>query len=303
MMKAVIAGGTGFVGKELTNELIRHGYDVTILTRNPENKKEEDRLHYVKWLADGAEPEAVLEGTDVFINLAGESINSGRWTEERKQRILNSRITATREMVRIVKALKQKPKVFINASAIGIYPSSDLDTFTESSNAAGSGFLSQVVNIWEREAIEADKAGIRTVLARFGVVLGTEEGALPRMALPYKIGAGGKLGSGRQWVSWIHVWDVARAIRFAAEHEAIEGPMNITAPNPARMNDLGKTLAKVLGRPHWLFVPEPMLKLTLGEMSTVVLDSQRVLPAKLTQAGFVFQFPLLRGALSDLYSS
>ncbi|MCM3789079.1 TIGR01777 family oxidoreductase [Domibacillus indicus] len=302
-MKAVIAGGTGFVGKELTNELIRHGYDVTILTRNSENKKEEDRLHYVKWLADGTEPEAALEGTDVFINLAGESINSGRWTEERKQRILNSRITATREMVRIMKALKQKPKVFINASAVGIYPSSDMDTFTESSNAAGSGFLSQVVNIWEREAIEADKAGIRTVLARFGVVLGTEEGALPRMALPYKIGAGGKIGSGRQWVSWIHVWDVARAIRFAAEHEAIEGPMNITAPNPVRMNDLGKTLAKVLGRPHWLFVPEPALKLTLGEMSTVVLDGQRVLPAKLTQAGFIFQFPLLRGALNDLYSS
>ncbi|WNS80151.1 TIGR01777 family oxidoreductase [Domibacillus sp. DTU_2020_1001157_1_SI_ALB_TIR_016] len=300
-MKTVIAGGTGFVGKELTNELIRHGYDVTILTRNPENKKEEDCLHYVKWLADGAEPEAVLEGTDVFINLAGESINSRRWTEERKQRILNSRITATREMVRIMKALKQKPKVFINASAVGIYPSSDMDTFTESSNAAGSGFLSQVVNIWEREAIEADKAGIRTVLARFGVVLGTEEGALPRMALPYKIGAGGKLGSGQQWVSWIHVWDVARAIRFAAEHEAIEGPMNITAPNPVRMNDLGKTLAKVLGRPHWLFVPEPALKLTLGEMSTVVLDGQRVLPDKLTQAGFVFQFPLLRGALNDLY--
>ncbi|WP_050181718.1 TIGR01777 family oxidoreductase [Domibacillus robiginosus] len=300
-MKAVIAGGTGFVGKELTNELIRHGYDVTILTRNPGNKKEEEHLHYVKWLVDGANPEAALEGTDVFINLAGESINSGRWTEERKKRILNSRITATREMIRIMKTLKQKPAAFINASAIGIYPVSDTDIFTESSNVAGSGFLSHVVNRWEREAIEADKAGIRTVLARFGVVLGTEDGALPRMAAPYKIGAGGKIGSGRQWMSWIHVWDVARAIRFAAEHETIEGPMNVVAPTPVRMNDLGKTLSKVLGRPHWLLVPESVLKMALGEMSTVVLDGQRVLPQKLTNAGFVFQFPLIRGALNDLY--
>lgn len=300
-MKAVIAGGTGFVGKELTNELIRHGYDVTILTRNPGNKKTEERLHYVKWLSEEAKPEAELEGTDVFINLAGESINSGRWTEERKKNILDSRVTATRELVRIMKTLDEKPKVLVNGSAIGIYPVSEIGTFTESSNVSGNGFLSNVVNIWEREAIEADKAGIRTVLARFGVVLGTEDGALPRMAMPYKLGAGGKLGSGRQWVSWIHIWDAARAIRFAAEHDTIEGPMNVAAPNPVRMNDLGKTLAKVLGRPHWLFVPEPALKLALGEMSTVVLEGQRVLPDKLTKSGFVFQFPLIRGALNDLY--
>lgn len=301
MMKAVIAGGTGFVGKELTEELIRHGYDVTILTRNTENKNEEAHVRYVKWLSAGAKPEAALEGSDVFINLAGESINSGRWTEERKKRILSSRIAATQEIVRIMKALKQKPKVLVNASAIGIYPISETKTFTEASPAAGHGFLSNVVDTWEKEAIEADKAGIRTVLARFGVILGTEDGALPRMALPYKYGAGGKIGSGRQWMSWIHVEDVARAILFAAEHESIEGPMNVTAPNPVRMNDLGKTLAKVLGKPHWLFVPEPALKLALGEMSTVVLDGQKVLPEKLTQNGFQFSFPLIRSALDHLY--
>ncbi|WP_046174806.1 TIGR01777 family oxidoreductase [Domibacillus indicus] len=302
-MKAAITGGTGFIGKELAAELIRHGYDVIILTRNTENKKEEEHLHYVKWLSSGAQPEKELSGTDLFFNLAGESINSGRWTTERKKRILDSRITATREIVRIMNALEQKPKVFVNASAIGIYPVSEMEVFTESTRTAGTGFLSRVVNIWEQEAIEADKAGIRTVLARFGVILGTEDGALPRMAVPYKLGAGGKLGTGRQWMSWIHVKDTARALRFAAENETIEGPLNVTAPNPVRMNDLGKTLAKVLGRPHWLFVPEPALKLALGEMSTVVLDGQKVLPDRLMKAGFQFEFPLIRGALADLYSS
>lgn len=301
-MKAVIAGGTGFVGKELTNELILHGYDVYILTRNTENKKEKDRLHYVKWLSNGAKPEAELNGVDVFINLAGESINSSRWTEERKKRILDSRIASTREIIRIMKALEQKPNVLVNASAIGIYPDSETDTFVESSQAAGSGFLSNVVNIWEQEAIEADKAGIRTVLARFGIILGAEDGALPRMAMPYKFGAGGKIGSGRQWMSWIHVKDVARAIRFATENESVEGPVNMTAPNPVQMNDLGKTLAKTLGRPHWLFVPKAALKIALGDMSTLVLDGQKVLPAKLLKAGFHFNFPLVRGALNDLYA-
>ncbi|WP_046181086.1 TIGR01777 family oxidoreductase [Domibacillus tundrae] len=302
-MKAVIAGGTGFVGKELTNELVRHGYDVYILTRNTGNKKEEEHLHYVKWLTSGAKPEAELAGVDIFINLAGESINSGRWTEERKKRILDSRIIATREIIRIMNVLEQKPKVLVNASAIGIYPISETETFTEFSYAAGSGFLSHVVNIWEQEAIEADKVGIRTVLARFGVILSSEDGALSRMAMPYKFGGGGKIGSGRQWMSWIHVKDVVRAIRFAAENDSIEGPLNVTAPTPVRMNDLGKTLAKVLGRPHWLFVPEPALKLALGEMSTVVLDGQKALPDKLLKKGFQFEFPLVRGAIEDLYSS
>lgn len=300
-MKAVIAGGTGFIGKKLTEELISHGYDVYILTRNIENKKAMKPIHYVQWLTEGSRPENELNHADLFINLAGESLSSGRWTEKRKKQILNSRITATREMIRIMKTMDQKPSVFVNASAIGIYPVSENDAFTESTTSAGRGFLSSVVNVWEQEAIEADKLGIRTVLTRFGIVLSAEEGALPGISLPYKLGAGGKIGSGRQWMSWIHIKDAVRAIQFAAETKTIEGPVNITAPHPVRMNDLGKTLAQLLGRPHWLFVPEPVLKLVLGEMSTLIVDGQKVLPNKLLKNSFRFEFPLVRGALADLY--
>ncbi|OLN21355.1 TIGR01777 family protein [Domibacillus antri] len=301
-MKAAIAGGTGFIGKALTNELVKNGYDVYILTRNIDNKKETDSIHYVQWLAAGAAPEKQLQGVSVFINLTGESLNSGRWTDERKKRILDSRISSTREIIRIMNALPDKSSALINASAIGIYPNSDTDTFTEKSRAVGNDFLTHTVNAWEKEAVQADKAGIRTVLARFGIILGKEDGALPRMAMPYRLFAGGKIGSGRQWMSWIHVKDAARALRFAAENGMLEGPLNVTAPNPVRMNDFGKTLAKVLGRPHWLFVPAPALKAGLGEMSTLILDGQRVLPETLLQSGFQFEFPLVRGALDDLYN-
>ncbi|OMP68145.1 TIGR01777 family oxidoreductase [Domibacillus epiphyticus] len=301
-MKAAIAGGTGFVGQKVTEELVQHGYDVTILTRNITNKKESDSIRYVNWLNERANPEDHLHGVDVFINLAGEPLNSGRWTDERKKRIVDSRISATRELIRIMKALPEKPSVLINASAIGIYPNSLTETFTESSIEAGQGFLSQTVNSWEEEAIQADKAGIRTVLTRFGIILCSEDGALPRIATPYKLFAGGKTGSGSQWMSWIHVNDAARAIRFAAENKTVEGPLNLTAPNPVRMDDLGKTLANVLGRPHWLYVPEPVLKAALGEMSTLILDGQRVLPEKLLQSGFQFHFPLVRRALDNLYN-
>ncbi|OAH53041.1 MULTISPECIES: TIGR01777 family oxidoreductase [Bacillaceae] len=300
-MKAAIAGGTGFIGKKLTAELIQNGYDVYILTRNTDNKKERDHIHYVRWLSDGAEPENELHGIDIFINLAGESLNSGRWTDERKKRILDSRMISTREIIRIMTSLPKKPAVLINASAIGIYPIADTETFKETSPALGQGFLAHTVNMWEEEAIQADKAGIRTVLTRFGIILGTEDGALPRMAMPYKLFVGGKIGTGHQWMSWIHVNDVVRAIRFAGENESLQGPLNVTAPNPVHMNDLGKTLAKVLSRPHWLFIPALALKAGLGEMSTLILDGQKVLPEKLLQSGFQFKFPLVRGALDDLY--
>lgn len=300
-MKAAIAGGTGFIGKELTAELIQHGYDVYILTRNTENKKERAHIHYVKWLSDDTKPENELHNIDVFINLAGESLNSGRWTDERKKRIVDSRMTATRELIRIMTSLPKKPAVFINASAIGIYPISDTEIFKETSTALGRGFLAHTVNSWEEEAIQADKEGIRTVLTRFGIILGKEDGALPKMALPYKFFAGGKIGTGRQWMSWIHINDVVRAIRFVGENESMQGPVNVTAPNPVRMNNFGKTLAKVIGRPHWLFIPAPALKAGLGEMSTLILEGQKVLPEKLLQSGFHFNFPLIRLALDDLF--
>lgn len=301
-MKAAIAGGTGFVGKALINELLKNGHQVVILTRNPENKKNTENIRYVKWLSAGSHPEKELEDVHAFINLAGESINSGRWTDQRKQQIIDSRISSTREIIRIMGELPHKPDVLINASAIGCYPVSEEETFTEASLTANDGFLAETVHIWEKEAQQAERLGIRTAISRFGVILGKEEGALPRMALPYKLFAGGKIGSGRQWMSWIHIADVARALRFIMEHPEINGPVNLTAPSPERLHTLGKALGEVLHRPHWLAVPSIAVKAALGEMSTIILEGQRVLPEKLTAHSFVFKFPHIKEALADIYT-
>lgn len=301
-MKAAIAGGTGFVGKALIDELLKNGHQVVVLTRSFQNKKDTANIRYVKWLNDHSEPEKELQDVDAFINLAGESLNSGRWTDERKQWIINSRISSTREIIRIMGALSQKPRVFINASAIGCYPVSTEETFTESSKTTNEGFLARTVDIWETEARQAETLGIRTVMTRFGVILGKEEGALPRMALPYKLFAGGRIASGQQWMSWIHIKDVARALLFIMEHSDITGPVNLTAPSPERLNTLGKTLANVLQRPHWLFVPAFAIKIVLGEMGTLILDGQKVLPEKLTTHSFTFQFSHIKQALIDIYT-
>ncbi|KMY53096.1 multidrug MFS transporter [Bacillus sp. FJAT-27231] len=300
-MKVAIAGGTGFIGRAFINELLKNDHQVIILTRSLENKKETKNIRYVKWLSSHSEPEKELQDVDAFVNLAGESLNSGRWTDERKRQIIESRVSSTRETIRIMGELLRKPSVFMNASAIGCYPVSYEETFTESSNTTSESFLSKTVDVWEAEAHQAERLGIRTVMTRFGVILGKEEGALPRMALPYKLFVGGRIGSGKQWMSWIHVHDVARALLFIMEHPQMNGPVNLTAPSPERLDTLGKTLADVLHRPHWLPVPAFAIKLTLGEMSTLVLDGQRVLPEKLTAHSFTFQFPHLKEALEDIY--
>ncbi|OZI10830.1 TIGR01777 family protein [Bacillaceae bacterium SAS-127] len=301
-MKVAIAGGTGFVGKALTAELLKNGYDVYILTRNTNGKINTEHKKYVKWMTADATLEHDLQDVKVFINLAGESLNSGRWTKERKQRILDSRISSTTEMIRIMKQLPNKPDVFVNASAIGYYPISTTETFTEAAKAVGTGFLAHTVKLWEETAYQAEEIGIRTVLTRFGVILGKEDGALPRMALPYQLFAGGKIGSGKQWMSWIHITDVARAILFAIENKDIHGPINVTAPTPKTMDQLGRALAKTLHRPHWLLVPSVTLKIILGEMSTLVLDGQKVLPKKLLAHQFTFRFPDIDAALKDIYT-
>ncbi|MFK2826173.1 TIGR01777 family oxidoreductase [Bacillus sp. B190/17] len=301
-MKAAIAGGTGFVGKALTDQLLKNGWEVIILTRSLKNKKNTKNIRFVEWLSNDSKPEEALKDVNVFINLAGESLNSGRWTEERKRRIINSRISSTKELIRIMGELPNKPDVFINASAIGCYPVSQIAVYTESSNELGSDFLAHTVKIWEEEASHANALGIRTVFARLGVILGKEEGALPRMALPYKLFIGGKIGSGSQWLSWIHVQDVARAIFFIIEHPEISGPVNLTAPSPETLNTIGKTLGEILHRPHWLPVPGIVLKTALGEMSTLILNGQRVLPEKLIAHSFSFQFPDINQALKNIYS-
>ncbi|KPL58723.1 TIGR01777 family oxidoreductase [Rossellomorea vietnamensis] len=300
-MKIAITGGTGFVGRALTEELLKHQHEVMILTRNPDKYEAQPGVTYVKWLSDGARPEEMLEGIHAFINLAGESINSGRWTDERKKRIINSRINSTREVINIIKALREKPLCLINASAIGYYPSSKTNTYTEASTETADNFLGETVQIWEKEAAKAAQIGIRVAYTRFGIILGRDEGALPRIALPYKMFVGGTVGSGEQWMSWIHIKDIARAVHFVAETEGIEGPVNVTAPSPVTMKEFGKTLGTVLGRPHWIPVPSLALKVAMGEMSALVLEGQKVLPSVLSEHGFQFQYPELKSALKDIY--
>ncbi|MGF3104972.1 TIGR01777 family oxidoreductase [Rossellomorea sp. DUT-2] len=300
-MKIAITGGTGFVGQALTEELLEHHHEVMILTRNPDKYDNRSGVTYVKWLSDGAKPEEELEGIQAFINLAGESINSGRWTDERKKRIINSRINSTQEVMNIIKALKEKPACLINASAIGYYPSSKTNTYTEASTETAENFLGETVQIWEKEASKANQLDIRVAYARFGIILGEEEGALPRIALPYKMFVGGTVGSGDQWMSWVHIQDIARAVHFIVETESISGPVNVTAPSPVTMKEFGKTLGAVLGRPHWIPVPSLALKVAMGEMSALVLEGQKVLPSVLSENGFQFEYPELKSALIDIY--
>ena len=298
-MKVAVAGGSGFVGKEIARLLIREGYEVYVLTRN-KNKLTMENIIPVEWLREDSRPEKVLEGIDAVINLAGTSLNSGRWTTERKKQILQSRIKATNELYRIIGKLEHKPSVLINASAIGFYEPSLEQTYTEEWKQAGNNFLADAVVQWEDEAKKVIDLGVRVVLARFGLILGSKEGAFPNLVLPYKLFLGGEIGSGRQWYSWIHVKDVANAILFCIQHNQVNGPVNFTAPHPMRMEEFGETIGDVLHKPNWSVIPSIFIKTALGEMSTLILEGQKVLPKKLMEAGYTFIYPDLRAALTDL---
>ncbi|GAA0302302.1 hypothetical protein GGQ92_002318 [Gracilibacillus halotolerans] len=298
-MRIVIAGGSGFIGEKLSNLLVKEGHKVIILTRKERDKSE--GITYVRWLSEGTTPEKELENIDAIINLAGVSINDGRWTEKHKEKIVQSRMIATDELIRIVERLPHKPSIFMNASAIGIYPVSLEATYTEASKVKPNDFLGRTVLEWERKAEQlSDKYNIRTTFMRFGVVLGKEGGALPLMTLPYKLLAGGTIGSGKQWVSWIHVEDVVRAISFVIKNNGMHGPINVTAPSPVRMKAFGKTIGTVLGRPHWFPVPSFAMRLALGEKSKLVLEGQKVVPFVLLENKFEFLYPKLDLALKDL---
>ncbi len=298
-MKVAIAGGTGLIGTNLTKQLLNKGHEVYILTRNPQNKQDSDGISHIQWLTSEAEPEKKLEGIDGFINLAGESLNSGRWTEQKKKEILDSRIDVTKETVRILHALNKKPSVLINGSAVGYYGTSFEETFTEDDTEPGNDFLAEVVARWEEEAKQVPDE-TRLVFSRFGIVLSAEDGALKKMLPPFKMGIGGRIGTGEQWMSWVHVEDVARALVYCLENENISGPVNITSPTPEKMNSFGRTLAEILDRPYWAPVPSNVLKIALGEMSVLILEGQQAVPQKLLDSGFEFEFPHLHEALYDL---
>lgn len=301
MMKIAIAGGTGLVGQALTKQLLKDGHELVILTRNKSGKQPENRITYVEWLTSQSTPEKMLDDIDVIINLAGHSINN-RWTAKTKKDTYASRMTATKEITRIIPKLTTRPHVYIQASAIGYYGTSESDQFTEQTEQPGSDFLATVVQQWETEGEQVTELGVRTVLMRFGVILAKQGGALPRMTMPYKLFGGGQIGNGKQWISWVHIEDVCRLIAFAIMNDDIHGAINVTAPNPVRMKEFGKTIGEALQRPHWLPVPAFALQTLLGEMSLLVLQGQQVLPEKALQHGFKFQYEHPKDALKHLLS-
>lgn len=288
-MNILIAGGTGFIGKNLTQRLVQEGHHVFILTRHTNSYQNNTNITYLDYSTTH------LSDIHVFINLAGDSL-FGYWTKKKKSRILSSRINTTRQLINYIKQFSQKPNLLINASAVGFYGTSEEKIFSEKTTTPGNDFLASVVKEWEKEAMNARLYGVRTVLLRLGIVLGPE-GALPMMKLPAILGFGGKIGHGEQWMSWIHIEDVVSLILFCIENQAINGPVNATAPHPVRHQDFMKTLAKVLNRPYWLPVPASMIRLLMGDMSDLILKGQYVLPEKALQHGFEFSYPTIKKAL------
>ncbi len=301
-MKLAVTGATGLVGGALCQNLIQAGHQVVALARNPEKAgKKLPTVEVVAWDAtSGHPPIEALEGLDAVVHLAGEPVAAGRWTSQRKRMIRESRVAGTRNLVEGLSHCQNPPKVLVSGSAIGYYGTHG-DELLEETSHPGNDFLAELCQQWESEAKRATDSGVRVVLVRSGLILAREGGALPRMLLPFKMCVGGPLASGTQWMSWIHIKDELEAIGYAIENDEIEGPLNLTAPNPVTNEVFSRTLARVLRRPAFFRVPGFVLRLLLGEMAeTLLLKGQRVLPKKLEQSGYQFRFSDLSGAFEDL---
>ncbi|MBE0341903.1 TIGR01777 family protein [Paenibacillus sp. 28ISP30-2] len=299
-MNIVICGGTGLVGCAMTKSLLNDGHTVKVITRKPMVGHEASpRLQYMSWNELKQKPES-LEGTDAAINLAGETLNQ-RWTDKSKQRILQSRLLSVAKLAQALNALQKKPEVIIQASAVAAYGTSLTETFDETSPRRSEDFLSQVVEQWE-EAANGYPSDTRLIKLRISLVLDSKRGAFPLMKLPYSFGFGGKIGSGNQWMSWIHIEDIVRLITHCIHTPDITGAVNASSPYPLTNDQFGKTVAEVYHRPHWFPVPGVLVQKLVGEMSTLILDGQKVIPRKALEHGFQFNYPSLKEALEELHS-
>jgi hypothetical protein len=301
--RIIISGATGFIGRALCRELIEKGYDVVVLSRNPVKGTTllSKSLQVVSWDARTAEGwMQYAEGAHGIINLAGENIASGRWTQERKQKILESRLAAGKAIVEAVTRVGHKPRVVIQASGIGYYGSRG-DELLKETSSAGQGFLADVATQWEQTTSTVESLGVRQIIIRTGIVLGRDGGFLVRVLLPFKLFMGGYMGSGRQWLSWIHITDEVGAICFLLEKEALTGAFNLCAPHPLAAKEFFHVVGAVMGRPSWLPVPGFMLRLMLGEMAEeLILSGQRAVPERLLGTGYEFRYPAAEAALREL---
>lgn len=298
-MKVFMTGGTGFVGTYLSRDLVQAGHDITILTRRaqPPAPSRPGISFYTGDPTKEGPWMALVPEHDWIINLAGASIFN-RWTEAKKKEIMESRERTTRNLVAAL-AAGDRRQLFCSTSAVGIYGAQGEEELTEDSPTDAS-FLGEVTKTWEAEAMKAQDLGVRVVVTRFGVVLGRDGGALSQMVPLFKKFFGGPIGSGAQWFSWIHQADHARAFRFIQENPQLSGPVNFTAPNPVRNRELARALGRVLHRPSFMPTPAFMLRLVLGEFADTLLTGQKVLPQRLLDGGFKFEFPTVDAALADL---
>ena len=308
-MKVVIAGGSGFLGNPLAWAWAEEGHDIRVLTRSlaPGQAQHESGtgkpgITRVGWAPDGtAGPLAQeLDGASLVVNLAGESVADGRWTAARKQALRDSRLNATRSIVTALAGTPRPPATFISGSAVGYYGDTDGRTVTEAA-PAGQDFLAHLCEDWEGEAKRAESAGVRVVVVRTGIVLESSGGALPRMMLPYRFFAGGPLGSGRQYVSWVHRLDWMEIVRWIVQTSEARGPINATAPQPVTSRELSRALGHALHRPSLLPVPGFALRLAVGEMAGSLLTGQRAIPQQALSLGYHFRYPDIDQAMRGIF--
>ncbi|MFY9611654.1 MAG: TIGR01777 family oxidoreductase [Blastocatellia bacterium] len=301
-MRVLVTGATGLIGRELCNSLSSEGHRVIALSRSPEKPRglAADEVH--KWEPMSNPPPAqALNEIDAVAHLIGEPIADRRWTDSQKKLIRDSRVLSTRNLVAGLRSAGSRPAALISGSAVGFYGDRGDEQLDETASM-GRGFMSEICRDWENEAASASELGIRVVQLRTGVVLSPEGGALKKMLPPFKLGVGGRLGSGRQWFPWIHISDIVGIFRHAINTSSLEGPANGVAPESVTNAEFTKQLGRALHRPVFLPVPEMALRALMGEMADVLFHSERVVPKAVLQSGYVFRYPTLAGALEELFS-
>lgn len=300
--KIVITGATGLIGKKIFIRLLKRGDEIIVFTRSVEKAKKiiPGAAKYLNWNLESKSWYKELEGVDGVVHLAGENLMSARWTNEHKDEVRKSRILSTKLFVDAISTLKNKPRVFIAASAVGFYGNSEFEV--DETSPRGSGFLAELVEDWENETARINEYGIRSANVRTGIVLDKNEGALAKMLLPFKYFVGGPLGNGKQWMPWIHADDLANIFLLAVDNENIRGPINGVSPNPVSMNEFAKTLGRVINRPAFFRVPSFVLKIILGEASQTVLSGAKVKPNEVLKSGYSFYYERLESALKEIFN-
>jgi uncharacterized protein len=298
-MRILITSGTGMIGRALTAELRAGGHELWILSRNPQQSAPVTGTTMVQWDSHSTLGWShLVNEADAIVNLTGENIGAGRWTPARKREIVASRVKAGQAVTDAIRQASKRPRMLLQASAIGYYGKTGERVLTES-DMPGDDFLGQACVAWEGATKAVEDMGVRQVVTRTGLVVARKGGFMDPVLLQYRLFGGGPLGSGRQWWSWILLGDVVRAMRFLLEHDDASGAYNLTSPNPVRMSDFGRAVGRVLRRPHLIPIPAFALKLVLGEMSQLVLEGQRVIPNRLQSAGFEFQYEEIQPALEN----